>query len=110
MIDDPSTDDPVAFPPPAEGELLAGAAEAFGVRYKLETYSLDVNHKSGGPKAQGFERILGITIDDVDYLEAMILDGVQITPRLEGPWQPSSTPSANAMSWRCGDRSTRTRS
>lgn len=29
MIDDPSTDDPVASPPPAEGELLAGAAEGF---------------------------------------------------------------------------------
>ncbi len=29
-------------PPPVEGELLARAAEAFGARYKLETYSLDL--------------------------------------------------------------------
>jgi hypothetical protein len=66
--------------PPQVGELLPRATEAFGVRVKLETYSLDLTHKDGRPKARGFERILGITITDIDYLEAMILDGAQITP------------------------------
>ncbi len=66
--------------PPQAGEPLAHAAEASGVRRKLATYSLDVTHKSGGPKARGFELILGITIEDIDCLEAMILDGAQITP------------------------------
>lgn len=66
--------------PPVVGELLPRAAEAFGVRYKLETYSLDVTHKRGGPKARGFERILGITIDAIDYLEAQILARILDTP------------------------------
>src|ERR1700728_2485181 len=80
MTDDPRTEDPTAAHPPVEGELLPRAAEAFGVRYKLETYSLDVTHKKGGPKARGFERILKITIEDIDYLEAKILAGVLNTP------------------------------
>jgi hypothetical protein len=58
--------------PPAPGELLPRAAEAFGVRVKLETYSLDIAHKDGGPKAKGFKRILGITIEDIGYLEGAI--------------------------------------
>ena len=65
---------------PAVGELLPRAAEAFGVRYKLETYSLDPTHKRGGPKARGFDLILGITIDAIDYLEAQILARVLDTP------------------------------
>ena len=67
-------------PAPAVGELLPRAAEAFGLRYKLETYSLDVNHNDGGPKARGFELILGITIDAIDYLETQILARVLDTP------------------------------
>jgi hypothetical protein len=66
--------------PPTEGELLPRAAEAFGVRYKLETYSLNTIHKHGGPKARGFELILGITIDALDYLEAQIMARVLETP------------------------------
>jgi hypothetical protein len=50
------------------------------VRDKLAGYSLDPTHEVGGHKANGFERILGITIDDIDYLEAVILDHVQTTP------------------------------
>jgi hypothetical protein len=80
MTDDPSTEDPDAFPPPCVGGLVPGAAEAFGVRYKLETYSLDIDHKSGGPKALGFELVLGITIDAIDYLEAQILARTLDTP------------------------------
>ncbi len=66
--------------PPNVGELVARAAEAFGVRYKLQTYSLDINHDTGGPKARGFEQILGITIDAIDYLEAQILARLLETP------------------------------
>ncbi|HWY19530.1 MAG TPA: hypothetical protein VNY27_12580 [Solirubrobacteraceae bacterium] len=77
-------------PPPAVGEPLPRAAEALGIRDKLETYSLDVNHKSGGPKARGFERILGITIMHIDYLEGTILTGILTVPvssvRDKPPW------------------------
>jgi hypothetical protein len=66
--------------PPTVGELLPRAAEAFGVRYKLATYSLDVTNEVGGPKARGFEAILGITIDAIDYLEAQIMARILDTP------------------------------
>jgi hypothetical protein len=76
--------------PPAVGELIPRAGEAFGVRVKLETYSLDVNHKKGGPKARGFERILGITLEDINYLEGAIYTGVLVVPvsevRDNAPW------------------------
>jgi hypothetical protein len=62
------------------GQPLPGATEAFGVRVKLATYSLDPTHKDGGPKARGFERMLGITIAAIDYLEAQILARVLDTP------------------------------
>jgi hypothetical protein len=62
------------------GELLPRAEEAIGVRYKLATYALDMEHEVGGPKAQGFARILGITIDSIDYLESEIHAGIRDTP------------------------------
>jgi hypothetical protein len=65
---------------PAVGELLPRGAEAFGVRRKLATYSLDLGHQYGGPKALGFKLILGITIDSIDYLQAQILARVLDTP------------------------------
>lgn len=80
MTDDPSTEDPAAPPPPVVGELLPRAGEAFGLRCKLETYSLDPSHKYGGPKARGFELILGITIEAIDYLEAQIMARILDTP------------------------------
>jgi hypothetical protein len=80
MSNDPSTEDPAAPPPPVEGQLLPRADEAFGLRIKLAAYSLDLAHKDGGPKARGFEQILGITIDAIDYLEAQILARVLDTP------------------------------
>jgi hypothetical protein len=49
------------------------------VREKLVGYSLNMSHEYGGPKARGFELILGITIRDIDYLEAVILDGILVT-------------------------------
>ena len=66
--------------PPQVGELLPRAEEAIGVRQKLATYSLDTSHESGGPKAHGFERILGITHESITYLEREILTGVRIHP------------------------------
>jgi hypothetical protein len=60
--------------------MLPRAAEAFGVRYKLETYSLDVTNEVGAPKARGFDLILGITIDAIEHLEAQILARVLDTP------------------------------
>ena len=65
---------------PQVGDPLPRDTEAFGVRDKLESYSLNRAHKDGGPKALGFERILGITIDDIDYLEAQITSGVLRAP------------------------------
>jgi hypothetical protein len=65
---------------PTVGELLPRAAEAIGVRVKLQTYSLDVTNKDGAPKARGFELVLGITIDAIDYLEAQILARILDTP------------------------------
>jgi hypothetical protein len=67
-------------PPPIVGELLPRGAQAVGVRYKLATYSLDLAHKYGSPKARGFELILGITIDAIDYLEAQIMARILDTP------------------------------
>jgi hypothetical protein len=62
------------------------------VRVKLETYSLDVTNKAGAPKARGFELILGITIDAIDYLEGAIYTGVVLVPvsevRDNAPWGP----------------------
>ena len=50
------------------------------MRRKLVGYSLNTTHERGGSKARGFERILGITIENVVYLEAAIRDGILTTP------------------------------
>lgn len=67
-------------PGPRVGELLPRAAAAFGVHYKLETYSLSATNEVGAPKARGFELILGITIEAIDYLQAQILARILDTP------------------------------
>lgn len=60
------------------------------MRRKLATYSLDKTHDDGGPKARGFELILGITIQDIDYLEAVLRAGILVTPisavRMRAPY------------------------
>jgi hypothetical protein len=66
------SEDPDTLWPPQEGQLLPRAAEAVGMRIKLAAYSLDLAHEKGGPKAKGFKLILGITIEDIDYLEDAI--------------------------------------
>lgn len=50
------------------------------MRRKLAGYSLNPAHRRGGPKARGFERILGITIEDLGYLEAAVQAGVLSVP------------------------------
>lgn len=69
--------------PPRIGQPLPGAVEAVGVREKLVGYSLDLTHEIGGPKARGFEAILGITVADVDYLERTLLVGIVTAPVVE---------------------------
>ena len=66
--------------PPKAGELLPRAAEVVGVREKLADYSLNPAHREGGPKARGFERILGITVEDLSYLEAAVQAGILSVP------------------------------
>jgi Domain of unknown function (DUF6883) len=58
--------------PPKVGQLLPQAENVFGVRKKLADYSLNRNHEDGGPKARGFELILGITLDDIEHLAQSI--------------------------------------
>jgi hypothetical protein len=65
--------------PPKAGVLLPRAEEATNVREKLVGYSLNMAHRDGGPKARAFERVLGITIADLDYLEAAIQEGIGMT-------------------------------
>lgn len=85
-----TSEEPPRSTSPKVGELLPRAAEAFGLRVKLATYSLDLAHKDGGPKARGFEQILGITLEHIDYLEGAIYTGVQLVPVSEvidnAPW------------------------
>ena len=66
--------------PPKVGDPLPRAADAVGVREKLAGYSLDPTNEVGGPKARGFQRILGIMIDDVAYLEHEIRAGILTAP------------------------------
>jgi hypothetical protein len=51
-----------------------------GIRRKLAGYSLDLTSEIGGPKARGFEQILGIALDDIDYLEGAIQTGIFMAP------------------------------
>jgi len=50
------------------------------VRRKLAFYSLVRDHPRGGPKARGFELILGITLDHIDHLETEIRSGILEVP------------------------------
>jgi hypothetical protein len=48
--------------------VLPRGAEAVGVRRKLATYSLAMDHEDGGPKAYLFKHLLGITLVDIEHL------------------------------------------
>jgi hypothetical protein len=63
--------------PPKIGEPVPRADEAFGVREKLADYCLNPDHDDGGPKAEGFRRILGIEPADVEYLMSSLLAGLR---------------------------------
>ena len=58
--------------PPQVGELLPRYDEPVGIEEKLRTYSLVLDHEKGGPKANGFLVMLGISLDSIDYLELQI--------------------------------------
>lgn len=66
--------------PPIIGEPLPNAAEAFGIREKLAAYCLNADDEIGGPKAQGFRRILGIDLADLDYLADALSAGARSAP------------------------------
>lgn len=44
----------------------------------MTAYCLSLDHEIGGPKAQGFLRILGIGLGDADHLVAELREGVQV--------------------------------
>ena len=77
--------------PPIVGDRLPRAAEAFGITEKLVTYSLNLDHRSGGPKAKGFQQILGITLADVDHLAHALTMGVLTATITEVRVSPSAT-------------------
>jgi hypothetical protein len=66
--------------PPEVGELLPRAEEAFGIRNKLVTYSLAIDHHEGGPKARGLESILGFSLSSAAQLEAEIRQAIREVP------------------------------
>jgi hypothetical protein len=66
--------------PPQVGELLPRCDEPTGIEEKLRKYSLDLDHKRGGPKANGFLVMLGIDLASTDYLAAEIRRGITHTP------------------------------
>ena len=69
----------MSWPPPI-GEPLRLANDAYGVNEKLVSYSLNLDHRDGGPKARLFRSILGITAADVDYLARALHDGLASRP------------------------------
>ena len=76
--------------PPNVGDPLPRAAEAYGITEKLVSYSLNLDHRDGGPKAKGFGQILGITLADVDHLAETlrreVLDAVITSVRGNAPF------------------------
>jgi hypothetical protein len=66
--------------PPRKGELLPRFDEPVGIEEKLRTYSLVPDHEFGGPKANGFLKMLGIDLAAVEHLEIQIRMGIAVTP------------------------------
>lgn len=62
--------------PPAIGELLPRAEDAYGILDKLQGYSLNFGHEVGTHKARVFLSVLGITFNDADWLAEQLLVGV----------------------------------
>jgi hypothetical protein len=76
--------------PPRLGEPLPRGAEAVGVHHKLETYSLVLDHERGGDKALVFERALGVTHREVDYL-ATETEASESTTSVSYPSRPAGS-------------------
>lgn len=53
---------------------------AVGIQEKLVAYCLNADHRVGGPKAQGFGRVLAVGLADVEYLAEALRIGVLHTP------------------------------
>lgn len=53
------------------------------MREKLIAYCLNVDHELGGPKARGFQRILGIGAADAEHLANALENGVLDAPVTE---------------------------
>jgi hypothetical protein len=70
---------PVSWPPTI-GDVLPRAADAYGLESKLRAYSLNPEHEVGAHKARVFRRMLGITLDDADYLAEQLLAGISDAP------------------------------
>jgi hypothetical protein len=66
--------------PPRKDELLPRRDEPIGIEEKLRDYSLDLDHMDGGPKANGFLVMLGISLECIEYLEDQIRAGIATTP------------------------------
>jgi Domain of unknown function (DUF6883) len=73
------TINPVSLPPRI-GEVLPNVGDAYGIEKKLASYSLRLEHARGATKAQGFVRVLAITLDDLDYLADALRQGVLKAP------------------------------
>jgi hypothetical protein len=71
---------PVMSWPPERGALLPNAERAYGLQEKLSGYSLKLGHVARGKKAEGFARVLAVTLADLDYLVETLLDGIRATP------------------------------
>jgi hypothetical protein len=57
---------------------LPNAEAAFIDLNKLQNYSLNLQHDRGKHKARSFAAILGLSSDDTELLQAVILEAIQI--------------------------------
>jgi len=70
---------------------LPRGSEAVGVRRKLATYSLALEHGVGGPKAYRFQQVLDITLADVQHLATEIAAGLLTEPVISVRPKPDGT-------------------
>lgn len=69
--------------PPKIGEPLPRSEDAYNVHDKLARYSLNPGHGTGGRKAHDFQRLLAITLADLEYLADSVLAGLVEHPVVE---------------------------
>ena len=62
------------------GHFFRTPERAFGVEDKLAGYSLKLEHVGRGKKAEGFARVLAVTLAGLGYLSETLLDGIRSTP------------------------------